>query len=113
MRLAHSLGDELWIDKRAPLSNSGRVSTRPTFALFSIALAASRMAPRKAAVRGALGHYDGDQFFKDLATPFYGANRPGSKVSQGIRDSFWLQAMIASFNACSDCIKAFSETDQT
>jgi non-heme chloroperoxidase len=56
---------------------------------------------------------DRSQFFKDLSAPFYGANRPGSKVSQGVRDSFWLAGMIASFNACHDCIKAFSETDQT
>jgi non-heme chloroperoxidase len=56
---------------------------------------------------------DRSQFFKDLSSPFYGANRPGSKVSQGVRDSFWLAGMIASFNACHDCIKAFSETDQT
>jgi non-heme chloroperoxidase len=56
---------------------------------------------------------DRSQFFKDLSAPFYGANRAGSKVSQGVRDTFWLQGMIASFNACYDCIKAFSETDQT
>jgi non-heme chloroperoxidase len=58
-------------------------------------------------------HADRSQFFKDLSAPFYGANRPGSKVSQGVRDTFWLQGMIASLNACYDCIKAFSETDQT
>jgi non-heme chloroperoxidase len=56
---------------------------------------------------------DRSQFFKDLATPFYGANRPGAKVSQGVLDNFWLAGMIASFNACYDCIKVFSETDQT
>jgi non-heme chloroperoxidase len=56
---------------------------------------------------------DRSQFFKDLSAPFYGANRPGSKVSQGVRDTFWLQGMLASFDACYDCIKAFSETDQT
>jgi|SRR5579884_1185524 len=56
---------------------------------------------------------DRSQFFKDLRAPFYGANRTGSKVSQGVRDTFWLQGMTASFNACHDCIKAFSETDQT
>jgi non-heme chloroperoxidase len=56
---------------------------------------------------------DRSQFFKDLASPFYGANRPGAKVSQGVLDNFWLAAMIASFNACYDCIKVFSETDQT
>jgi non-heme chloroperoxidase len=56
---------------------------------------------------------DRSQFFKDLASPFYGANRPGAKVSQGVLDNFWLAGMIASFNACYDCIKVFSETDQT
>jgi non-heme chloroperoxidase len=56
---------------------------------------------------------DRSQFFKDLSAPFYGANRPGSKVSQGLRDSFWMQGMQAGFNAVYDCIKAFSETDQT
>jgi non-heme chloroperoxidase len=56
---------------------------------------------------------DRSQFFKDLSSPFYGANRPGSKVSQGLRDSFWLQGMQAGFKAVVDCIKAFSETDFT
>jgi non-heme chloroperoxidase len=56
---------------------------------------------------------DRSQFFKDLSAPFYGANRPGATVSQGLRDSFWLQGMIAGHNACFDCIKAFSETDFT
>jgi non-heme chloroperoxidase len=56
---------------------------------------------------------DRSQFFKDLSAPFYGANRPGEKVSQGLRDSFWLQVMLAGFNAAYDCVKAFSETDQT
>jgi non-heme chloroperoxidase len=56
---------------------------------------------------------DRSQFFKDLSAPFYGANRPGSKVSQGLRDSFWLQGMMAGFPAAYDCIKAFSETDFT
>lgn len=54
---------------------------------------------------------DRSQFFKDLSVPFYGANRPGSKVSQGLRDSFWLQGMLAGFKGVIDCIKAFSETD--
>jgi len=58
-------------------------------------------------------HADRSQFFKDLSAPFYGAKRSDSKVSQGVRDAFWLQGMIASLNACYDCIKAFSETDQT
>jgi non-heme chloroperoxidase len=56
---------------------------------------------------------DRSQFFKDLSAPFYGANRPRAKVSQGLRDSFWLQGMQAGFNAAFDCIKAFSETDFT
>jgi non-heme chloroperoxidase len=56
---------------------------------------------------------DRSQFFKDLTTPFYGANRPGAKVSQGLRDSFWLQGMQAGFKNAFDCIKAFSETDLT
>jgi non-heme chloroperoxidase len=56
---------------------------------------------------------DRSQFFKDLTTPFYGANRPGAKVSQGLRDSFWLQGMQAGFKNVFDCIKAFSETDHT
>jgi non-heme chloroperoxidase len=56
---------------------------------------------------------DRSQFFKDLSGPFYGANRQGAKVSQGLRDSFWLQGMLAGYPACFDCIKAFSETDFT
>lgn len=56
---------------------------------------------------------DRSQFFQDLSAPFYGANRPGAKVSQGLRDSFWLQGMLAGYPACYDCIKAFSETDFT
>jgi len=56
---------------------------------------------------------DRAQFFKDLSAPFYGANRPGAQVSQGLRDSFWLQGMIAGHKAVFDCIKAFSETDFT
>jgi len=56
---------------------------------------------------------DRAQFFRDLSAPFYGANRPGAKVSQGLRDSFWLQGMLCGFNAAYDCIKAFSETDFT
>ncbi|TMB57017.1 MAG: alpha/beta hydrolase [Deltaproteobacteria bacterium] len=56
---------------------------------------------------------DRAQSFKDLTVPFYGADRPGAKVSQGLRDSFWRQGMQAGFNAALDCIKAFSETDFT
>ena len=57
---------------------------------------------------------DRSQFYKDLASgPFFGANRPGSKVSQGMIDSFWLQGMQAGRKNTFDCIKAFSETDFT
>jgi non-heme chloroperoxidase len=56
---------------------------------------------------------DRSQFFKDLSGPFYGANRPGSKISQGLRDYFWLQGMLCGHKAAYDCIKAFSETDFT
>ena len=56
---------------------------------------------------------DRSQYWKDFSAPFYGANRPGAKVSQGLRDSFWLQGMVAGLNAEYDCVKAFSETDQT
>jgi non-heme chloroperoxidase len=56
---------------------------------------------------------DRSQFFKDLSAPFYGANRPGAQVSQGLRDSFWLQGMLCGFPGAYDCIKAFSETDCT
>jgi len=54
---------------------------------------------------------DRSQFFRDLSAPFYGANRAGAKVSQGLRDSFWLQGMLAGHKAVYECIKAFSETD--
>jgi non-heme chloroperoxidase len=56
---------------------------------------------------------DRSQFFKDLSAPFYGANRPGAQVSQGLRDSFWLQGMLCGFPGAYLCIKAFSETDTT
>jgi non-heme chloroperoxidase len=56
---------------------------------------------------------DRSQFFKDLTMPFYGYNRPGAKVSEGVRDSFWLQGMLAGHKSALDCIKAFSETDFT
>ena len=56
---------------------------------------------------------DRSQFFKDLSAPFYGANRPGAQVSQGLRDSFWLQSMLCGFPGAYLCIKAFSETDTT
>lgn len=54
---------------------------------------------------------DRSQFFKDLTLPFYGANRPNTHVSQGLKDSFWLQGMLCGFKSVFDCIKAFSETD--
>ncbi len=56
---------------------------------------------------------DRSQFFKDLTMPFYGYNRPGARVSEGVRDSFWHQGMMTGFPACFFCVKAFSETDQT
>jgi non-heme chloroperoxidase len=56
---------------------------------------------------------DRSQFYKDLSAPFYGANRPGSTVSQGVRDAFWLMSMQAGFPAAYDCIKAFSESEFT
>ena len=56
---------------------------------------------------------DRSQFFKDLSAPFYGANRAGSQVSQGLRDSFWLQSMLCGFPGAYECIKVFSETDLT
>jgi non-heme chloroperoxidase len=56
---------------------------------------------------------DRSQFFKDLTVTFYGSNRPRSTVSQGLRDSFWLQGMQSGLRGVLDCIKAFSETDFT
>jgi non-heme chloroperoxidase len=56
---------------------------------------------------------DRSQFYKDLSILFYGANRPGSKVSQGVRDMFWLWSMQVGIKGAYDCIKAFSETDLT
>ncbi len=56
---------------------------------------------------------DRSQLFEDLSSPFFGANRPGAQVSQGTRDSFWMQGMQASVKGAYDCIKAFSETDFT
>ncbi len=56
---------------------------------------------------------DRSQFYKDLSAPFFGANRPGSKVSQGVRDMFWLWSMTGGLKAAYDCVRAFSETDQT
>jgi non-heme chloroperoxidase len=56
---------------------------------------------------------DRSQFFKDLSMRFYGYNRPNANVSQGVRDAFWLQGMMAGMPGCYFCIKAFSETDLT
>jgi non-heme chloroperoxidase len=56
---------------------------------------------------------DRSQFYQDLTTLFYGANRPGAKVSQGVRDAFWLQGMQGGLRNQLECIKAFSETDFT
>jgi non-heme chloroperoxidase len=56
---------------------------------------------------------DRSQFYRDLSAPFYGANRPGSNISQGLRDWFWLMSMQVGFKGAYDCVKAFSETDLT
>jgi non-heme chloroperoxidase len=56
---------------------------------------------------------DRSQFYKDLSAPFYGANRPGSQVSLGVRDMFWLWSMQVGLKGAYDCIKVFSETDLT
>lgn len=56
---------------------------------------------------------DRPQFWKDFSLPFYGANRDGAKVSEGVRDAFWRMSMQAGFPAAYFCIKAFSETDFT
>jgi non-heme chloroperoxidase len=56
---------------------------------------------------------DRSQFFKDLSMPFYGYNRAGAKISEGVRENFWLQGMLAGYPAAYECIKAFSETDLT
>ncbi len=56
---------------------------------------------------------DRSQFYKDLSFPFYGANRPGSKVSEGVRDAFWMMSMQAGLAGAYECIKAFSETEFT
>jgi non-heme chloroperoxidase len=64
------------------------------------------------AIRQGVGG-DRSQYYKDLSAPFYGANRPGAQVSQGVRDSFWLWSMQVGLKGAYDCIKAFSETDLT
>src|SRR6267154_5086647 len=53
------------------------------------------------------------EFYKDITLPFYGYNRPGAKISEGIRQHWWLQGMLGSVKAHYDCIKVFSETDLT
>jgi non-heme chloroperoxidase len=63
-------------------------------------------------LRAAVQH-DRAQFFKELSEPFYGGNRPNSKLTDGLRESFWLQGMLCGHKAAYDCIKAFSETDFT
>ena len=56
---------------------------------------------------------DRPQFYRDITLPFYGYNRPGAKISEGIREHWWLQGMLGGVKAHYDCIKAFSETDFT
>jgi non-heme chloroperoxidase len=56
---------------------------------------------------------DRSQYYRDLSAPFYGANRPNSQVSQGLRDQFWLESMTVGIKGAYDCVKAFSETDLT
>src|SRR5436305_11185932 len=56
---------------------------------------------------------DRSKLWKDLTMPFYGYNRPGAKISEGVRESFWLQGMMAGIPAAYFCVKAFSETDLT
>jgi non-heme chloroperoxidase len=63
-------------------------------------------------IRGGIAR-DRSQFYEDLSFAFYGANREGSTVSQGVRDAFWMMSMQASYKAAYDCVKAFSETDLT
>jgi len=53
------------------------------------------------------------QFYRDITLPFYGYNRPGAVISEGIREHWWLQGMLGGMKAHYDCIKAFSETDFT
>ncbi|SER02366.1 alpha/beta fold hydrolase [Microlunatus flavus] len=56
---------------------------------------------------------DRSQYYRDLAEPFYGANRPGSTVTQGAKDAFWLMSMTVGVKGAYDCVKAFSESDTT
>jgi non-heme chloroperoxidase len=64
------------------------------------------------AIRGGVSG-DRSQFYRDLSEPFYGANRPGAQVSEGVREAFWLWSMQVGLKGAYDCIKAFSETDLT
>ena len=56
---------------------------------------------------------DRSQFYQDLSVPFYGGNRPGSTLSQGVRDQFWRLGMQVGLKAAYDCVKQFSESDFT
>ena len=56
---------------------------------------------------------DRSQFFRDLSLPFFGYNRPGAKISEGVRENFWYQSMQGGVKGEYDCVKAFSETDFT
>jgi non-heme chloroperoxidase len=56
---------------------------------------------------------DRSQFFKEVSIPYYGYNRPGAKISEGVRDSFWRQSMMTSLHAAYFSVKVFSETDVT
>jgi non-heme chloroperoxidase len=56
---------------------------------------------------------DRSQFFRELSLPFYGYNRPGARVSEGVRDTFWLQSMLCGLPGAWFCVRAFSETDLT
>ena len=56
---------------------------------------------------------DRSKFWRELSLPFYGYNRPGAEVSEGVREDFWRQSMMAGFPASYFCIEAFSETDTT
>lgn len=59
------------------------------------------------------GHAARSQYYRHLAEPFYGANRPGSSVTQGTKDAFWLMSMTVGVKGAYDCVRAFSESDTT
>jgi pimeloyl-ACP methyl ester carboxylesterase len=69
--------------------------------------------PRLVVTRSRCGNSPCTSFYRDLATLFYGANRPGSQVSQGVLDQFWLWSMQSGLRNAYESIKAFSETDFT